>query len=472
MYYDDSNRPDGEAAQPAENTSAEGASTENTIPGADSANAAFAGGAPGGDIPPNGKPHGKKHKGAAKFIALCLACALVGGLAGGAGVAVFGSRLPSSSTTIYTSDRQAEAVNTATADTHQLLTLPQIYATYAASSVGISVDIVSTNIFGQKVTGAAAGSGFVITSDGYIATNYHVIADANTITVTFVNGTSYPAVLVGGDEENDIAVLKIDATGLTPVVLGDSGNIQVGEQVATIGNPLGELTFTLTSGCISATNRSITMSDGSTMNMLQTDTAINSGNSGGPLFNMYGEVIGITSAKYSGTTSSNATIEGIGFAIPINNVADLLKDIMQNGYVTGKPFLGISVKSVESSAQEYGIPSGAKVVLVTPDLCAAKAGIQEGDIITAVGDTKITSSSDLIAAKNTYKAGDTATFTVYRDGKTLQLTVTFDEENTKNVQLQTDYANQQNNQQVQQQQQTQQDQQSQQGYNFYWPFGN
>lgn len=414
----------------------------------------------------DGRPPKKQRGGAAKIVALCLVCALLGGLAGGAGFKLIGGRL-SSETTIYTGSRTAAAVDTVTADTHTLLTLPEIYSSYVNSTVGISVDIVSTNIFGQTVTGAAAGSGFVITSDGYIATNYHVIEDANTITVSFVDGKSYPAVLVGGDSENDIAVLKIDAADLVPVVLGDSKAMQVGEQVAAIGNPLGELTFTLTSGYVSALDRSITMSDGTVMTMMQTDTAINSGNSGGPLFNMYGEVIGITSAKYSGTSSSNATIEGIGFAIPINNVVDLMKDIMENGYVTGKPFLGVSVKTVDTGAQEYGIPAGAKVALVTPGLCADKAGLKEGDIITAVGDKTIASSSELIAAKNTYKAGDTATFTVYRDGKTLTLDITFDEENDTNIKLQTDYADKQTQSQQQEQQS-----QSQQGYNeFTWPFG-
>ncbi len=414
----------------------------------------------------DGKAPKKKRVGAAKIIALCLVCALVGGLAGGAGVTLFGGGFTGGTTTIYAGDREPVAVKTVSADTRTLLTLPEIYANYVNSTVGITVDIVSTNIFGQTVKGAAAGSGFVITSDGYIATIYHVIEDANTVTVTFVDGASYPATVVGGDEENDIAVLKIEATGLTPVVLGDSDAMLVGEQVAAIGNPLGELTFTLTSGYVSALDRSITMSDGTVMTMLQTDTAINSGNSGGPLFNMYGEVIGITSAKYSGTSSGSATIEGIGFAIPINNVVDLMKDIMENGYVTGKPFLGISVKSVDSSAREYGIPAGAKVSLVTPGLCAANAGLQEGDIITAVGGTAVASSSELIAAKNQYKAGDTVTFTVYRDGQTLALDITFDEENAENVKLQTDYVNQQNEQQAQQEQQ-----QSQQ-WGYSWPFGN
>ncbi|MPM91105.1 Serine protease Do-like HtrA [bioreactor metagenome] len=281
--------------------------------------------------------------------------------------------------------------------------------------------------------------------------------------MAFVDGTTYGAVLVGGDSDNDIAVLKIEATGLKTVVLGDSGAMLVGEQVAAIGNPLGELTFTLTSGYVSALDRSITMSDGTVMTMLQTDTAINSGNSGGPLFNMYGEVIGITSAKYSGSTSSSATIEGIGFAIPMNNVVNLIKDIMENGYVTGKPFLGISVKSVDTAAVEYGIPAGAKVALVTPGLCADKAGLKVDDIITAVGDITVSSTSELIAAKNKYRAGDTVTFTVYRDGQTLKLDVTLDEENNANIKMQNEYASEQ----AKAQQQTQQSQ----GWGYSWPFG-
>ena len=177
------------------------------------------------------------------------------------------------------------------------------------------------------VQGAAAGSGFVISSDGYIVTNYHVIKDATSIRVAFVDGQTYDAKLVGGEAENDVAVLKIEATGLHALTLGDSDSLVVGEPVYTIGNPLGELTWSLTDGLVSAKDRSVTTSEGQTMNMLQTNTAINSGNSGGPLFNAYGEVVGITSAKLSSNgDSSEASIEGLGFAIPINDVRSMITD--------------------------------------------------------------------------------------------------------------------------------------------------
>ncbi len=410
-------------------------------------------------------PPKKKKNRWAKLIALCLVCALIGGMAGGAGVGFATGAFSSGNTTIYQGTRDKVAVSTASVDTRTALSATQIYATYVKSTVGITVDIVTTNIFGQTVKGAAAGSGFVITADGYILTNYHVIDSANSITVTFVDGTSYPATLVGGEEDNDIAVLKISATGLTPVVIGDSDNMLVGDQVFAIGNPLGELTFSLTGGYVSAVNRNITMSDGTVMNMIQTDTAINSGNSGGPLFNIYGEVIGITSAKYSSdSTSSAASIEGLGFAIPINDVVDLAKDIMKNGYVTGKPFLGISVKTVDSGSQQYGLPAGAYVSLVTPGLCADKAGLKEGDIITALDDTKITSAAELIAAKNKHAAGDDVKLTVYRDGQTTTLQVTFDEDNTANQKAQNDYVSQQEKLQQQQQQQ------NSGGNSNDWPF--
>ena len=228
------------------------------------------------------KPMSPKQKGAIKIVALCLVCALLGGLA----QPIYSSLSGGNETTIYTGDRTPTQVDTASVDTSKELTTAEIYAKYVNSCVGITVDIVSTNVFGQTVTGAAAGSGFVITEDGYILTNYHVIDGANSIKVTFDNGKEYTATYVGGEEKNDIAVIKVDATGLTPVVIGKSSDMLVGEQVTTIGNPLGELTFSESTGIISALDRSITMSDGRQMNMIQTDCAINSGNSGGPLFNL------------------------------------------------------------------------------------------------------------------------------------------------------------------------------------------
>lgn len=413
------------------------------------------------DEPPKPK---KNHLGA-KITAACLACALVGGLAGG-GVMLATGGLGSggntadggSATTLYQVDRENTAVNVSNVTGGEAMTISEIYAANVNSTVGITTELVTTNFWGQPVASAAAGSGFVISSDGYIVTNYHVIEGANSIQVTFYDGTTYDATLVGGEEDSDIAVLKIDATGLTPVTLGDSDALTVGEQVVAIGNPLGELTFTLTSGYVSALNRPITMSSGTVMNMIQTDTAINSGNSGGPLFNIYGEVVGITSAKLSNSTnSSEATIEGLGFAIPISDVKSMITDIIENGYVTGKAYMGITPAEVSDEAVErYGISDGVYVDGVTQGSAADKAGLQEGDIITALGDTTITSYSDLKLALRSYRAGDSVSVTVDRNGQTVTLNITFDE-----VPADNDTA----------QPQSQQQQQQQQGQGgSYWPF--
>ena len=213
---------------------------------------------------------------------------------------------------------------------------------------------------------------------------------------------------------------------LQPVTLGKSDDLIVGDQVVAIGNPLGELTSTLTVGYISAKERDVSTS-GVAINMLQTDAAINSGNSGGPLFNMKGEVIGITSAKYSGTSSSGATIEGIGFAIPIDDVRSMLTDLMEYGYITGA-YLGVMVGDVNPEAvQYYGVPMGAYVSEVSPGYCAEKGGIQAKDIITDVGGHPVEGLSDLTRALRNFKAGDTVQITVYRAGQTITLTVTLDE---------------------------------------------
>ena len=418
------------------------------------------------DEPP--RKHKRKGSGA-KVAALCLVCALVGGVVGGGGVAVATGALNGGTSTIYEGTHTPTTVSVANVTGNELLTAPEIYAAYVGSTVGITTEIVTTNGWGQPVSSAAAGSGFVITSDGYILTNYHVIEDANTIKVSFVDGTSYDAELVGGEEENDIAVLKIDATGLTPVIIGDSDNVRVGEQVVAIGNPLGELTYSMTSGIISARDRSITMENGEVMNMLQTDTAINSGNSGGPLFDMYGQVIGITSAKLSGSSSSSATIEGLGFAIPINDVKDMVTDIIENGYVTGKPYLGITVSTVpESVSERYGMSQGALVESVDPNSCAATAGIQEGDIITALNGTTVISSAELIEEKKNYNAGDTVTVEVERDGEKQTLSLTFDEDTPERRAAQEEALEQQQ----QENQQNEQNSSGNSGSDFFWPFGN
>ena len=408
-------------------------------------------------------PKPRKKKGG-KLVALCLVCAIVGGIAGGAGVAAATGSFSKDQSTIYEGTRPTTVVDVSNVTGKEPLTAPEIYATYVGSTVGITTEIVTTNGWGQPVSQAAAGSGFVITEDGYILTNYHVIEDADSIQVSFVDGTTYDATLVGGESENDIAVLKIDATGLTPVIIGDSDNVKVGEQVVAIGNPLGELTFSMTSGIVSAKDRSITMENGEVMNMIQTDTAINSGNSGGPLFDMYGQVIGITSAKLSGSSSSSATIEGLGFAIPINDIKDMVTDIMENGYVTGKPYMGITVSTVpESISERYGMSQGALVESVDESSCAAKAGLEKGDIITAMDGKTVISSAELVEAKKNYKAEDTVTLEVERNGEKLELTLTFDEDNPERRAAQEEA-------QEQQEQQSEQSSNSNSG-SYFWPFG-
>ena len=354
----------------------------------------------------------------------------------------------------------------------QPMTPEQLYAANLASCVGITVN-TTVNIFGQTTTSAASGSGFVLTQDGYIVTNYHVIEDAAndssvTIEVSFADGTQYTAQLVGGEQDNDIAVLKIDATGLQAVTLGDSSQLVVGESIYAIGNPLGELTYTLTDGIVSALDRLITTSStdangntvSTTLNVLQTNCAINPGNSGGPLFDSYGNVVGVVSAKMT-ESSSGVSAEGLGFAIPINDVKDILTDLIEHGYVTGKPYMGVQVSSVPDYAQRYGISAGAYVESVADGSCAQKAGLQAGDIITAIDDTAIDSSTALTAALSSgYKAGDTAKLTVIRGTETLTLSITFDEKNE-----QTEAANQI------QQESNQQQQQQQSGGSYGWPFG-
>ena len=305
------------------------------------------------------------------------------------------------------------------------LTPGQVYAQNVNSVVTIT-STVQTRTYGQTATGTSSGSGFILTSDGYVVTNYHVIENATAITVTTHDGTEYPATVKGSDSNNDVAVLKVEAADLPPVTLGSSDDLVTGDMVVAIGNPLGTLSATQTVGYVSGKNREVT-TDNTVINMIQTDAVINPGNSGGPLFNMRGEVVGITTAKYSGTTSSGASIEGIGFAIPIDDVQGIIGDLQNLGYVTGA-YLGVTVQDMDSDvASRYGLPSGAYVASVVSGGAADRAGIQAKDIITALGDTEVTSMTSLTRALRNYKAGDTTTVTVYRGGQSLNLTITLDE---------------------------------------------
>ena len=370
----------------------------------------------------------KKNRVGMKLTALALCCALLGGAVGGGIVWGVSNSGEEDSTTINVSDRTVSQVAVNKVDGQTEMSDAEVYAANVNSVVSINVTGTSgTNWFGQPVQTASAGSGFILTSDGYIVTNYHVVGDAQTIQVTLYSGDTYDAQYVGGDEDYDIAVIKIEATGLQAVTLGDSEELNVGDHVLAIGNPLGELTFSMSGGMVSSVNRTINV-DGTPFNMIQTDTSINPGNSGGPLLNSYGEVVGIVSTKYSSTGSNGETAEGLGFAIPINDVSSMIQDIMTNGYVSNRAYLGATIGTLNASmAQQYryDITEGAFVYSVEDGGPADQAGLQLGDVITAIDDTEITSLDDLTAARKSYTAGDTCTLTVYRQGETITLQLTW-----------------------------------------------
>ena len=298
-----------------------------------------------------------------------------------------------------------------------------LYEENVNSTVGITISAKTTSRYGYGYTYEASGSGFIISDDGYVLTNYHVISGYDKVTVATYDQETYDATVIGYDESSDIAVLKIDAGNLKPVTLGDSGKLRVGDTVYAIGNPLGELTFSLTRGIVSALSRNISTESGSSMGLIQTDCAINSGNSGGALFNTSGEVIGITNAKFSSSGSMEAEIDNIGFAIPINSVKRIVTSIIENGYVL-KPYIGIAVSPLsEESAGIIGIKSGAAVQDVTADAPADKAGIKVNDVITKVDDKVIRDSTDLVQVIADTDPGEIVTFSIYRQGKELTLPV-------------------------------------------------
>ena len=305
------------------------------------------------------------------------------------------------------------------------MTPAQIYNQNIESIVAVNCTTKVTEN-GKTYQATSAGSGFVFTADGYVVTNHHVIDGASTISVAWYDGTTMDAVLIGSDSVNDIALLKVEAENLRPVSIGNSSDLQVGDQVVAIGNALGELSFSLTVGYVSGTDRSVT-TDGTTQTMIQTDASLNSGNSGGPLFNAKGEVIGITTAKYSGTTSSGASIEGIGFAIPMDDVHGMLEDLQEYGYIKSA-YLGVMVRDVDAMvSQMYRIPMGANVESVTTGSCAQRAGIQPGDIIVQLGGYEVESLSDLTRVLRNFEPGEEKTIVVWRAGGEKVLTIVFDE---------------------------------------------
>ncbi len=390
----------------------------------------------------------RRGMGAAAVIALCLVCAILGGLAGGFAPRLLarnteqtetalpergGSAAADSTVLTVANGGTTKTVTTNTVNTGSELSATDIYYNLALKQVvGIKTEITYTNVFGYTSKGAVSGSGFIISEDGYILTNHHVIEDAVSggydVQVLTSDGQTYIATVVGYEADNDVAVLKIDASGLSAAVIGDSDDMRVGEKVYAVGNPLGELEYTMTDGMVSAKDREISSTDSKTgqtktINMFQISAAINSGNSGGPVYNSRGEVIGIATAKYSDTG-----VEGLGFAIPINDAVRIARDLISDGFVRGKAYMGIKVGTVTASAaQYYGLVQGAIVASVEEDSCAAAAGLKESDIIVAIDGKEITTGNELISAKKNYSAGDSAVLKVYRDSQYIELTIVFDE---------------------------------------------
>ena len=334
-------------------------------------------------------------------------------------------------TQVLHSERPTTEVETVNVTGSEKLTFSQVYDANIDSCVSINTTgtaAVGYNIFGQQIQRefASAGSGFILTANGYIATNCHVIDSASSVKVTLNDGTTYDAQIIGSDSDYDVAILKVDPgeTKLKPVTIGTSSSLKVGEDVSTIGNPLGQLTFSLSHGVVSCLDREINL-DGTAFNMIQIDANINPGNSGGPLFDQYGEVVGIVTAKTTSTSSGDAA-EGLGFAIPIDDVLSMLKDIMENGQVTSRAWMGIAGQSVSYYPQS-GMRSGVYVAEVTEHGPADQAGLQEGDVITMLGTTAISTWSDLTSAmgSKTYRAGDTATVTFVREGQVMTTELTF-----------------------------------------------
>ena len=375
-----------------------------------------------------------------KLIPLVLCLSLVGGLVGGVissalyrncqGNACYyaeggnnfigNNSVIGGNTVVQEGNREKVTIEKQPIDTSKQKSIQQVYADNVDSIVGISTNFVTENWWGGRQEGGSAGSGVVYSADGYILTNHHVINKAETITVYFHDGTNMPATLIGYDEPNDIAVLKVAATGLQPAILGDSDNLIVGDTVLAIGNPLGELTFALTTGVVSTPPRSVTMSENLDMTLIQTDCAINSGNSGGGLFNLYGELIGITNAKYSTNGLTQATIDNIGFAIPITDIKYIIEGMITKGEYE-KPYIGISARSATASNSGKGTPAGVLITSVENGLPAAKAGILPGDIITQFGEATLQSFDDLRNAVKKCKNGEKIEVTVYRKGEYIKL---------------------------------------------------
>ncbi|MCI9456781.1 MAG: trypsin-like serine protease [Oscillospiraceae bacterium] len=381
----------------------------------------------------------KKGSGNTKVIAAAMVCSIILSGAAGFGGGILASRFtesesvqdtPSSSISSSmapSSPAEANTVNTTVSS--GAMSIAEIAAATANSVVEITTESVVTGggFWVQQYVASGAGSGVILSEDGYIATNNHVIENATSVTVRLHNGESYEAQIIGADSEKDVALIKIDATGLTPAKIGDSDALVVGEDTVAVGNPLGQLGGTVTNGIVSALDREITI-DGQTMNLLQTNAAINPGNSGGGLFNEKGELVGLVVAK-----SAGSDLEGLGFAIPINDVMEVVEQLKEFGYVTGKPYLGISLVDINTvqRAMQYGVNQAGVYVM---EVDRPECGLQAGDCITQINGFEVESSDDISDTIKAYSAGDTVEMTVIRNGETITVDALLGEKVPQSVQ--------------------------------------
>ncbi len=435
--YSSSNNSAGDTGYP--NVGSSGMNTANTASSFSESTGASGGATPPPAQPQNAAPAAPKKpkknagKAAKSIVALVLAAAM--GFMGG----FVGARFGGGSKVVI---QQVERSDSAAADSESAaggtsvssgMTTAQVAKTVSPSVVVITTEQVvysQWSWYGQSQVESGAGSGVIISSDGYILTCDHVVSGASNITVT-IGDKDYPATIIGEDSTSDIAVIKIEADGLTPAIVGDSDKLAVGDNVLAVGNPLGELGGTVTSGIVSALNRSVTIqgtSSTNTMSLVQMDASVSPGNSGGGLFNMNGELIGLVNAK-----SSSSDAEGLGFAIPINDAIKVAQDLLENGYVSGRPYMGITylaVTDAQTAAQLNVSAYGVYVVDVVQGGPADKAGLKAGDRIVSIDGTEIAQRDDLGTLIQQHTAGDTLSITVARDGQMQTVSLTLGEKNT------------------------------------------
>ena len=366
-----------------------------------------------------------------KTIVIIFLVALLGGAGGAYGVINI-NKLAGNSQTTETSTSNSSVTTQVLYSDSQTGTYQNAINNAIDTVVQITSEATSvqTNLFGQSVSGSSTslGSGVIISSDGYIVTNNHVVSDATNVSVQTNDGTEYEATIIGTDAKTDLALLKIDATNLKYASLVDSDTLSLGQEVVAIGNSLGKGT-SCTNGIISALNREVTINN-YTMTLILTNAEVNSGNSGGGLFDMNGNLVGIVNAKImSNATSSSTstTVEGMGYAIPANTVKTIVDELMNNGYVKDRATIGVKVITDSSYLQYYNVSEGALVSEVVEDSAASKAGIEAGDIIIAIDNNKVSSFTDLSKYLDNYKVGDTVTITVTRDNHLMDFQVTLEE---------------------------------------------